>query len=205
MTSPVAPVDSAVPIEAGVDAGAAWHFGDPLREQRLLARSAGVVDRSNRGVLLVPGEDRLDWLHTICSQHVADLSEGDSTEALVLSPHGHVEQHWQVTELDGQVWLDVEPGQAEEVLAYLNKMRFFKRVEPTDVSAQYAVISVVGPLAADFLAAASLPVPELGRAVALADGGFRRCASRPGGRGWAWRPTTAPSRTRSVGSGPRCT
>ncbi len=165
---------AAVALDSGVDAGAAWHFGDPLREQRLLARSAGVVDRSNRGVLIVPGADRLEWLHTICSQHVAQLSEGESTEALVLSPHGHVEQHWQVTELGGQVWLDVEPGQAAEVLAYLNKMRFFKRVEPADVSGRFAVISVVGPLGASFLAEASLPVPEVGRAIALADGGFVR-------------------------------
>ena len=41
------------------------------------------------------------WLHSICSQHVSDLADGDATEALVLSPHGHVEQHWQVAELGG--------------------------------------------------------------------------------------------------------
>jgi tRNA-modifying protein YgfZ len=164
---------TAVPVADGVDAGAAWHFGDPLREQRLLARSAGVVDRSNRGVLVVGGEDRLEWLHSICSQHLTSLTDGGSTEALVLSPHGHVEQHWQVTDLGGQVWLDVEPGTAGEALAYLEKMRFLKRVEPADVSADWAVLSVVGPLAAEFLTAASLPVPAVGQAREL-DGGFVR-------------------------------
>jgi tRNA-modifying protein YgfZ len=163
----------AVPVASGVDAGAAWHFGDPLREQRLLARSAGVVDRSNRGVLVVPGEDRLEWLHSICSQHLTALTDGDSTEALVLSPNGHVEQHWQVTELGGQVWLDVEPGTEDDALAYLQKMRFLKRVEPADVSAQWNVVSLVGPLAGEFLTAAGLPVPAVGRAVAL-EAGFVR-------------------------------
>jgi folate-binding protein YgfZ len=145
------------------------HYGDPLREQRVLESSAGVIDRSDRGVLVVPGEDRLSWLHTICSQHVVDLADGESTEALVLSPHGHVEQHWQVTELSGTVWLDVEPGTAGDALAYLEKMRFLKRVEPADVSADWAVLTVSGPSTGEVLRAASLP-----EAGALPGGGFVR-------------------------------
>ncbi len=161
---------------SGIDAGVPWQHGDPLREQRLIATAAGVVDRSTRGVLQVPGEDRLPWLHSICSQHVANLADGESTQALVLSPNGHVEQYWNVTELDGAVWLDVEPGTAEEVLAYLTKMRFLKRVEPVDVSARFAVLSLLGPRTAQVLAGAGLPVPE-GRAVALSGGGFVRPAA----------------------------
>jgi hypothetical protein len=151
-----------------------WHYGDPLGEQRALAERAGVIDRSNRDVLTVTGEDRLAWLHSICSQHVSDLADGDSTQALVLSPHGHVEQHWQVTELDGTVWIDTEPGAAPTVLDYLQKMRFLKRVEPADVSTGWAVLTLAGPASADVLATASLAVPDPGRAVALSDGGFVR-------------------------------
>jgi tRNA-modifying protein YgfZ len=160
----------------GIDAGVPMHYGDPFREQRMLATSAGVVDRSNRDVLVVPGEDRLSWLHTICSQHVADLTDGQSTEALVLSPHGHVEQHWQVTDLDGQVWLDTEPGTAAESLSYLQKMRFLKRVEPADVSADWAVLAVTGPSTPDVLRAARLPEPG-SRAIALPGGGFVRATA----------------------------
>ena len=172
--------DLAVPA-TGRDAGVPWHFGDPLREQRLLSTGAGVVDRSNRDVLVVPGTDRLGWLHSICSQHLTSLTDGDSTEALVLSPHGHVEQHWQVTELDGRVWLDTEPGAAPTVIDYLRKMQFLKRVEPADVSADWAVLSLVGPATPTVLALARLPVPEpAGRATALPDGGFVRRMSWPG-------------------------
>src|SRR3954464_16012378 len=126
--------DLGVPA-VGRDAGVPWHFGDPLREQRQLATGAGVVDRRNRDVLLVPGEDRLGWLHSICTQHVSALTDGVSTEALVLSPHGHVEQHWQVTELEGQVWLDTEPGATPDALAYLTKMQYLNRVTPFDMLA----------------------------------------------------------------------
>ena len=162
--------------EQGVDAGVPMHYGDPFREQRALTTSAGVIDRSNRDVLIVPGEERLSWLHTICSQHVADLADGESTEALVLSPHGHVEQHWQFTELGGRVWLDVEPGTAAEVLAYLQKMRFLKRVEPADVSADWAVLTVAGPSTVDVLQAAGLPDPRE-RAITLPGGGFVRLSA----------------------------
>ena len=170
----------AVPA-TGRDAGVPWHFGDPLREQRLLSTGAGVIDRSNRDVLVVPGADRLGWLHSICSQHLTSLTDGDSTEALVLSPHGHVEQHWQVTELGDQVWLDTEPGAAPAALEYLRKMQFLKRVDPADVTADWAVLSLVGPATPTVLALARLPAPEpAGRAEALPAGGFVRRMARPG-------------------------
>ncbi|MGN6607811.1 MAG: CAF17-like 4Fe-4S cluster assembly/insertion protein YgfZ [Jatrophihabitans sp.] len=167
-------------LASGRDEGIPWHYGDPLREQRTLTSGAGVVDRSNRAVLAVPGDDRLGWLHSICSQHLSNLADGDSTEALVLSPHGHVEQHWQVTELDGTVWLDTEPGAGDDALAYLQKMRFLKRVEPADVSGDRAVLSLVGPATTTVLAVAGLPVPDAHRATALDAGGFVRRMDGPG-------------------------
>ena len=147
-------------VASGLDAGTALHYGDPLGEQRVIETAAGLLDRSHRGVLVVAGVERLEWLHSICSQFVRDLADGESTRALVLSPNGHIEQDWQMTELGGQVWLDVEPGQAEAALAYLLKMRFMKRVEPADMSADFAVLSVLGPRAADVLARAGEPVPS---------------------------------------------
>jgi hypothetical protein len=157
----------------GIDSGIAWHYGDPMREQRILETAAGVIDRSNRPVLVISGSDRLPWLHSICSQHVSNLADGESTEALVLSPHGHVEQHWQLTERDGAVWLDVEPGMADDALGYLEKMRFLKRVEPSEVSDEWAVIGLVGP-AADAVLVAAGHTPPTTRAIDLPAGGFAR-------------------------------
>ena len=157
--SPLLARPGAVAAE-GVDAGVSLHFGDPVREQRALARAAGWVDRSNRGVVAVPGADRLSWLHSITSQHLSALRDGRGTEALVLSPHGHVEHHALVAEVGGTTWLDVEPGTVPDLLAYLDSMRFLLRVEPRDATAELAVISVVGPRTPDVLAAAGLPVPS---------------------------------------------
>jgi folate-binding protein YgfZ len=176
--SPLLDWDGAVAADAP-DNGIAWHYGDPLREQRLASTGAGLVDRSNRDVLIVPGPDRLDWLHSITSQHLLRLRDGDSTEDLVLSPNGHVEQHWNVTELGEQIWIDTEPGTADEVLGFLLKMRFLKRVEPQVVTSDFAVLSVIGPKAAEVLQAAGLPVQN-DQASVLGDGGLVRPGSGGG-------------------------
>src|SRR5687768_17458625 len=140
----------AVAIEHG---SVAAHYGDPLREQRRLAEGAGLVDRSDRDVLAVLGADRLSWLHSLTSQHLDRLADGTGTEALVLSPHGHVEHHLVLADLDGTTWADVEPGTGEALEAFLQKMRFMLRVEPANVTDQWAALSLVGPKADDVLTA----------------------------------------------------
>ena len=156
----------------------ARHYGDPLREQRALVRGAGWVDRSTRGVIAVPGPDRLSWLHSITSQHLSALADGTGTEGLVLSPHGHVEHHFVVAELAGTTWLDTEPGAAPALLAYLESMRFLLRVEPRDATAELAVLTVAGPDAAAVLTAAGLPAP-----LALGGAAAATAAASPGAPG----------------------
>src|SRR5262249_30133885 len=71
-------------IEPGSrDGGAVAHYGDPMREQRILDTGAGLVDRSHRGVLAIPGPERLTWLHSITTQHFTDLRPGQGTELLI--------------------------------------------------------------------------------------------------------------------------
>ena len=130
---------------ASADAGVPAHYGDPMREQRTLDTAVGLVDRSNRDVIAVPGEERASWLHTLTTQHLSDLRAGQGTELLVLSPNGHVEQHALVAEDGTTAWLDTEPGAGAALLKYLEMMRFFTRVEPRDATAEMAVLALVGP------------------------------------------------------------
>jgi tRNA-modifying protein YgfZ len=156
------------------DGGAvAAHYGDPLREQRTLAERSGLVDRSDRDVLAVPGADRLTWLHDLTSQDLNALTDGTATEALVLSPHGHVEHHLVLADLDGTTWADVEAGTGSALSTFLDRMRFLLRVEPALVTAAHALLTLVGPEAPAVLGAAGQPVPGEG-AVIGADGGWVR-------------------------------
>jgi tRNA-modifying protein YgfZ len=153
LLSPLLDEPGAVAAEAP-DGGIASHYGDPYAEQRALAGRFGVVDRSNRGVLRITGPDRLSWLHSLTTQYLEQLEPGASAEALVLSPQGHIEHHLTLTDDGSAVWAHVEPGTIGSLADFLTSMRFMLRVEPEDVSAQYAVLTVHGP---QMPAAAGLP------------------------------------------------
>jgi folate-binding protein YgfZ len=167
--------------EHHMDDEAVLHRGDPLAEQRAMARAAAVVDRSHRGVIAVPGADRLSWLHLLVTQHVSELPADTGTEALILDLQGRVLHHMVVAHTDEVVYLDTEPGGVPELLDYLQKMVFWSKVEPRDATADLAVLSVVGPDTPAVLAAAEVAVPAGPHGVvALPGGGFVRRMDWPG-------------------------
>ncbi|MBD2757940.1 folate-binding protein YgfZ [Yimella sp. cx-573] len=137
--SPLLQRDAAVEAD-GLDAGVAAHYGDPIREQRLLESGEAMVDLSNRGVVTVTGPDRLTWLHSMTTQKLDDLQPGVSVESLVLSPHGHVEHDLHLVDDGETTWITVEPGTCETLVEWLRKMQFMLRVEVADRSADFAVL-----------------------------------------------------------------
>jgi folate-binding protein YgfZ len=147
---PTAPLERAAPspllgrpgaVEGdGADATVAAHYGDPMREQRLLTEGLAVVDLSHRGVVTVTGPDRLSWLHSITTQQLTGLAPHTSTESLVLSPKGHVEHDLHVVDDGETTWVTTEPGDARPLATWLDSMRFMLRVEVTDRSGDWAVI-----------------------------------------------------------------
>ena len=159
------------------DEGLAWHYGDPLGEQRAATTGAAIVDRSTRYVIAISGDERLSWLHTITSQHVAALPAGASAENLSLDVNGRVEHHFVQTDLDGVTWIDTEPSRGPDLLGFLTKMVFWSKAEPRDGN-DMAVLSLLGPEAGSpgilgVLGLEALPA-EPYAAVALPGGGFVR-------------------------------
>jgi folate-binding protein YgfZ len=140
MDSPFLSTPGAVPADSP-DAQVAAHYGEPSAEQRALATGAAVVDRSNRGVVRVAGADRLRFLH---SQHLESLAPHSPVEALLLSPNGHVEHHLALVDDGEAVWAHVEPGMAPGLAEFLDRMRFLMRVEVTDETESYAVVTLAG-------------------------------------------------------------
>ncbi len=130
------------------DEGVAAHYGDPMREQRVMSERPTLVDRSNRGVIKITGPDRLSWLHSLTSQHLERLGPGSTQQALVLSPQGHVEHHLTLTDDGAATWIHVEPHTAKALVDYLNSMRFMLRVEVEDLSDALAVATIAGTDAA---------------------------------------------------------
>lgn len=142
----MASIDQAIAApDESVDHGVAWHYGDPLGEQRALVERGGVVDLSHLGVVSVSGSDRLSWLNDLTSQLVANLVPGSSSMALILDPKGHVEHELRLVD-DGVVtWLISERSQVDGLVAYLDSMRFMRDVAVQDTSNDWAALWLAVP------------------------------------------------------------
>src|SRR5918994_3195459 len=123
----------------GIDAPVAAHYGSLYGEQRTLAAGEGFVDLSHRDVLRISGPDRMTWLHSLTTQHFTDLPSGTWTQALVLSPNGHVEHAFAGVDDGEALTLHTEPGAGGPLLEFLQRMVFMTRVEIADVTEELAV------------------------------------------------------------------
>lgn len=117
-----------IEVEQGPDKGLAWHFGDPLREQRELVASRGVVDLGNgvggRIVVELTGPERLTWLSGLTT---GIFDQGASSAALILDGNGRVMHRLHVVD-DGEttfVWAD----QTGSLLEFLQRMKFWTKTE----------------------------------------------------------------------------
>ena len=63
----------------------------------------------------------------------------------MLSPQGHVEHELTLTDDGTTTWAHVEPGTAGALVDFLTSMKFMMRVDAQDVSADYAVVTLLGP------------------------------------------------------------
>ena len=138
MTSPLLSLPGAVAGD-GIDAPVAAHYGSFHGEQRVLEAGDGFVDLSHRDVVRISGPDRLEWLHSLTTQHLLDLQPGAPTIALILSPNGHVEHAFHGVD-DGEAFTaHLEPGNGAGLVAFLDRMRFLMRVEVAEVTDEVAV------------------------------------------------------------------
>jgi folate-binding protein YgfZ len=135
---------TAVFVESGPDKGAIWHFGEPNQEQKALAAGTSWADLSHRGVISISGKDRLTWLHALTTQHLEKLEAGKWVEALILDVQGHVIDQLFLVDDGSTTWLHTENSRTNEILDYLNKMKFMLEVDVKDQSSDYAVLRAPG-------------------------------------------------------------
>lgn len=124
--------------------GVAWHYGDPLTEQRAfeLDSTFGIVDRSNRVVLEVSGEEAPEFLHRLLSQHLSEPEDGLGTWALNLDANGRILHHIGIMYSAGTFYLDVSPRSADSLQQYLEQMVFWSKVAIRRSS--LSLLSVIG-------------------------------------------------------------
>ena len=106
----------------------ALHFGDPLAEQRALAETPTLIDRSYYDTIAVSGPDAPTFLNNLLSQKLDDVAAGFGAFALDLNAQGHILHHVGVM-FDGTTfYLDMPPQQRESFLEFLLRMVFWSDV-----------------------------------------------------------------------------
>jgi folate-binding protein YgfZ len=110
-----------------------------------LRRRSAVVRRGDRGVLVVSGLDRLEWLQGLVTNDVAALKAGESCYAAYLTPQGRMITDMRIANAADRTYLEVPASLAESLRARLDGLLFSEDAQIADISASTAVIDLHGP------------------------------------------------------------
>ena len=144
-------------------------------QYRQLREECGLLDRSERGKLLVSGPDAAEYLQGQLTNDVESLEPGEGQYAALLDRKGHMQADMRVLNasavplphitglensgaLGGQaIWIDTEPEALAATRRHLEMYSIGRDVEVTDVSAERAILSLIGPRGVEIAGTAALP------------------------------------------------
>jgi len=115
-------------------------------------RGTGLIDRSDRGRLVVSGPDRATYLQGLLSNDIVALRAGDGCYATYLTAQGRMIVDMFVYELGDLILLAMSGDVKDAVLARLDQFIFGEDVKLGDVTPAFGQYAVVGPGAPTALA-----------------------------------------------------
>jgi folate-binding protein YgfZ len=121
---------------------------------------AALIDRSDRGRIVVRGADRASYLQGLFTNDIAALKAGQGCYSAYLTPQGRMIADMLVYELGDLILMTLCKDVKDTVLARLDQFVFTEDVTLGDVSDTFAQLSLVGPEAAAMLARAVGGIPE---------------------------------------------
>jgi len=144
-------------------------------QYRQLREECGLVDRSERGKLLVKGSEAAEYLQGQLTNDIEKLEVGKSCYAALLDRKGHMQADMRVLRPSGAlyaatahikrtgteeavIWIDVEAVALEATRRHLQTYKIGRDVEVEDVTAERTILSLIGPRSAEV--AGSPPLPE---------------------------------------------
>jgi folate-binding protein YgfZ len=117
-------------------------------QYRALREDAGFVVRE-RGMAHVRGADAVEYLQGQLTNDIEALEPGQGCYAALLDRKGHMQADMRVLLLHADdVWLDLELAGAPPALKHLRMYSVGREVEIADAAGEWAIVSVVGPRAA---------------------------------------------------------
>ena len=120
-------------------------------QYRIVAASAGWVERVDRGRLRFDGNDRSSFLQGIVTNDVHALQPGQGVYAAYLTPQGRMLSDLRLHHWGSFLLAEVPASQAAALADRFDQLIFSEDVRVADVSSQIAQVTVIGPQAASVL------------------------------------------------------
>jgi folate-binding protein YgfZ len=129
-------------------------------EDRALRESCGLLDRSERGKLLLIGPQAAEFLQGQVTNDIEALAAGAGCYAAFLTNKGKMLGDARVLAVERGLWLDTERSALQEVFNLIRRFRVGFEVEMHKRTLERALFSLVGPDARRVAGAEDLPEEE---------------------------------------------
>src|SRR5919197_3303855 len=117
-----------------------------MKEAYTAARErAALLDRSDRGRIVVSGADRASYLQGLLTNDIAALKPGQGCYAAYLTAQGRMIADLNLYELGDVMLLTSQGGVKDTLLANFDQFLFSEDVQLGDVTSTFAQFAVSGP------------------------------------------------------------
>jgi tRNA-modifying protein YgfZ len=141
-------------------------------QYRQLREECGLLDRSARGKLLFTGPEAAEYLQGQLTNDIEALKPGDGCYAALLDRKGHMQadmrvlrasaatfpRYTRISRSGSLVFVDTEVVALEAARRHLEMYKIGREVEMIDLTAEAAILSLIGPRSAEV--AGTPPLPE---------------------------------------------
>jgi folate-binding protein YgfZ len=127
---------------------------------RALRENAAVIDVSDRGKILLYGEDRARLLHALTTNHIQQLTPGQACYAFFLNAQGKILSDAIILCYPEYFLVGVEPGLRETIYQHLDHYIIADDVTLEDATEKRGALSIEGPKAREAIARLGAPTPE---------------------------------------------
>jgi tRNA-modifying protein YgfZ len=138
-------------------------------QYRQLREECGLVERSDRGLLIVGGSEAAEYLQGQLTNDTEAIEPGEWIYAALLDRKGHMQADMRVLRPgEGpQLWLDLEPEGVEAASRHLQMYKIGREVDVTDAGDGYVLLSLIGPRATEVARAVEATALRSGEGVDL--------------------------------------
>ena len=127
------------------EAGVALSFNNDDRASYAINNGVAICDRSGWGLLKITGEDRLRYLHNQSTNDFEKLQPGGGCDTVFVTSTARTLDLATAYVTEDAVLVIVSPNRRQQLLTWLDRFIFpFDKVELNDISADYAVFSLIG-------------------------------------------------------------